>query len=406
MGPGRTKKSGGTVRTGIRQRLFFAPDCNTLVLHMPPVSTPTSRMRTIKLPCILVSMATLLLGSGFARTAVSDPLNIYFIDVEGGQSTLIVTPDKHSLLVDSGWAGQGTGFSPADPHQARDANRIVAAAKDAGVTRIDFLLITHFHPDHDGGVAELAKLMPIGTFIDHDSPSWGAVITGPDIEPAFDAYKAVRAGHTHIVPKPGDRLPIPGVAATVISSDAQVLTQPLRGAGAQNPLCSSTSLIRANDPFENPRSTGILLQFGRFRFLDVGDLSGKPLRALACPRSLIGAVDVYLVAHHGGPDAADPASFAAFSPVVAIVNNGVTKGGGAATLHSLHHVAGIKNVWQLHASSNSGAENFPQPVIANLNEGNSFWLKLEAQPDGSFRIHNPRIDTWTSYAARAPAGAE
>ena len=138
-------------------------------------------MRTIKLPCILVSMATLLLGSGFARTAVSDPLNIYFIDVEGGQSTLIVTPDKHSLLVDSGWAGQGTGFSPADPHQARDANRIVAAAKDAGVTRIDFLLITHFHPDHDGGVAELAKLMPIGTFIDHDSPSWGAVIKGPEI---------------------------------------------------------------------------------------------------------------------------------------------------------------------------------------------------------------------------------
>ena len=358
------------------------------------------------LPSVALSLAALLLATGIARNAISDPLNIYFIDVEGGQSTLIVTPGKRSLLIDTGWAGQGTGFSPADPHQARDANRIVAAARDAGITRIDFLLITHFHPDHDGGIAELAKLMQVGTFIDHERPSRGAVITGPDIEPAFEAYKALRRGHAHIVPTPGDRLPIPGIRVTVVSSRAQILTTPLPGAGAQNPLCSGTPGIAAGDPYENPRSTGILLRFGRFRFLDVGDLSGGPLRGLACPRSLIGPVNVYLVAHHGGPDAADPAIFAAFSPMVAILNNGVTKGGGAATFQSLHHVFGLKDVWQLHASGNAGTENFPPRFIANLDEGTSYWIKLEAEPDGSFRIHNPRTDVWTSYPTRDPARAE
>jgi competence protein ComEC len=357
-------------------------------------------------PLRVVSLSALLLGAGMACNAVADPLSIYFIDVEGGQSTLIVTPDKHTLLVDTGWAGQGAGFSPGDPHLARDANRIMAAAKDAGITRIDFLLLTHFHPDHDGGIAELGQLMPIGTFIDHERPSLMAVITGPDIEPAFDAYAAQREGHTHIVPRPGDRLPIPGVDVTVVSSGSQILNTPLPGGGAQNPLCNSNPEIAANDPYENPRSTGILLQFGRFRFLDVGDLSGKPLRGLACPRSLVGPVDVYLVAHHGGWDAADPATLAAFSPVVAIMNNGLTKGGGTATFHSLHHVAGLKDVWQVHASGNKRAENFPPGFIANLDEEHAYWIKLEAQPDGSFRIDNPRTGMWTDYSPRAAAPAE
>jgi competence protein ComEC len=350
-------------------------------------------------------LANLLLSIGLARGAASDSLNIYFIDVEGGQSTLVVTPDRHSLLIDTGWAGQGTGFAPGDPHRARDANRIVAAAQDAGITRIDFVLITHFHPDHDGGVAELAKLMPIGTFVDHESPSWWAMATGPDIKPAFDAYKSVRHGHVHIVPKPGDQLPIPGIEATVLSSGAEVLKKPWPGAGAHNALCTAGQLA-ASDPFENPRSTGVVIQFGHFRFLDVGDLSGKPLRRLACPRPVVEPVDVYLVAHHGGPDAADPATFAAFSPTVAILDNGRHKGGGAATFHTLHHVAGLKAVWQLHASSNTGADNFPEPFIANLDETTSYWIKLEVQPDGSFRIYNARTSRWKDYPPYGTASTE
>src|SRR3984885_7937192 len=124
---------------------------------------------------ILRVLVLWILGSisehSVAGGATPRALQIYFIDVEGGQSTLVVTPDRRSLLIDAGWAGDGSGFKPGDPHQARDANRIVAAARDAGLRKIDYLLITHFHADHDGGVAELSRLIPIQTFIDHGVPN-------------------------------------------------------------------------------------------------------------------------------------------------------------------------------------------------------------------------------------------
>lgn len=352
----------------------------------------------------LVLLTSVFSATGAARAGAPRTLTLYFIDVEGGQSTLIVTPQQQSFLVDTGWAGQGSGFVPGDPKQARDANRILAAAQDAGVSKIDYLLITHFHPDHDGGASELAKLIPLGTFIDHDTPSSGAVRTGPDVEPAFEAYRALLPGHPHIVPKPGDRLAIPGLEVTVVSSDRDALSHALPGGGAPNPLCRKAA-IPAGDPYENPRSTGVLLTYGRFRFLDVGDLTGEPLFRLACPESLTGPVSVYLVAHHGGPDTADPATFAAFAPQVAIMNNGLKKGGAPATFKLLHHVAGLEDVWQLHASDNAGADgNFPDALIANRDERTSYWIRLEAHEDGSFRILNPRTRQWKNYLPRASAG--
>ena len=347
----------------------------------------------------LLALMVLLLASGQALGADANPLTIYFIDVEGGQSTLLVTPDRHSFLVDTGWAGGGKGFAPGDPQQARDANRIMAALKDAGVSQIDFLLITHFHPDHDGGIAELGQLMPVGTFIDHGRPSEFARFTSPDIEPAYKAYVALRKGHAHIVPKPGERLPVPGLQVTVVSSAGRILRMPLPGAGAENPTCGKARALRAGDPFENPRSTGILVRFGEFSFLDVGDLTGGPLRGLVCPRSLIGPVDAYLVAHHGNNDAADPATLAAFGARAMIVNNGLTKGGGAFMFRALHGV-GAGDVWQLHETSNVGAANFPPAFIANLDLETSYWIKLEAQADGSFRVQNPRTEAWVSYPPR------
>src|SRR5690242_15857300 len=96
------------------------------------------------------AVAFCILVGGSAESSSAKNLEIYFIDVEGGQSTLVVTPDRSSLLIDTGWAGDGSGFHPGDPHRARDANRIAAAARDAGIKQIDYLLITHYHPDHDG----------------------------------------------------------------------------------------------------------------------------------------------------------------------------------------------------------------------------------------------------------------
>src|SRR5438477_7314400 len=110
---------------------------------------------------LLALLMTLLL----AQTPARKTLDIYVIDVEGGNATLFVSPSGESLLIDTGNAGAAA---------ARDAGRIVEAAKDAGVTHIDHLITTHWHGDHYGGLAELAMRMPIKQFIDH----------GKNIQPA------------------------------------------------------------------------------------------------------------------------------------------------------------------------------------------------------------------------------
>jgi beta-lactamase superfamily II metal-dependent hydrolase len=335
-----------------------------------------------------------------AATASAQTLDIYFIDVEGGQATLIVTPAKESLLIDTGFAGTGTARPAAgDPREARDANRILAAARDAGVTQIDYLMITHFHGDHIGGVVELAQLLPIKTFVDHGDVLPQAEESLPGTMRYFEAYAAVRATGKHLTPAAGDRLPLRGVDVTVVSSAAAVLPKPLEGAGARNAACGASGLP-AQEQNENPRSTGILLEHGEFRFLDVGDLSGPPLFRLACPNDMIGPVDVYLVAHHGGLDSAEPATFAAFKPRVSMLNNGATKGGAAETYKFLQQSTNRGDVWQLHRSNAAGADNFAHARIANLDETTAHWIKVAANADGSFEVTNARTGASQNYPAR------
>jgi len=337
-----------------------------------------------------------------AAAAPARTLDIYFIDVEGGQSTLLVAPDGQSLLIDTGFAGDGHSEEPVDPAKARDANRILAAAREAGIRAIDYLLITHFHGDHFGGVHELSQLIPIRHFVDHGSPP-SELLDDTDYRPSFDDYVRIRGGSAHLEPKPGDRLPLSGIDVTVVSSAGTALGKPLPGAGKPNPHCRPTAL-EPGDPYENPRSTGVVVTFGQFRFLDVGDLSGQAQYDLACPRGLIGPVDVYLVAHHGDEDNADPAIFAALEPRVAVENNGLKKGGSRETYELLHHVAGLEDVWQLHWSKKAGDSNFAADRIANLDESTAHWIKLSANEDGSFRVFNGRTGKWTDYPARHRRG--
>ena len=344
--------------------------------------------------------AALLAAPACAAGDTSRSLQIYFIDVEGGQSTLIVTPERHSLLIDTGWAADGTGFRPGDPHAARDANRIVAATRDAGISRIDYLLITHFHIDHDGSVAELSQLMPIGTFIDHSGPSAEADRASPGTKEAYEAYVKVRSGAAHLRPRPGEHLPLNDIEAVVVSSGGATLSAPLTHAGAPNATCPDHGTA-PQDPYENPRSTGVLVRYGKFRFLDIGDLTGEPLFNLVCPKNLIGPVDAYLVAHHGGADAAVAETFAALKPRVAIMNNGLSKGGARVTYEALHRIPALEDVWQLHASTDAGEANFPSKYIANLDETSAYWIKLVASEDGSFRVLNQRTREWRTYALRA-----
>jgi beta-lactamase superfamily II metal-dependent hydrolase len=318
---------------------------------------------------------------GLARLDAAATLDIYFIDVEGGQSTLIVTPAGESLLVDTGYAG----------NSGRDANRIAAAAKAAGIKQIDYLLLTHFHGDHAGGVPELAKLLPIRTFVDHDT----IVPNDESTTPVFKAYAPVRAGGRHVVPKPGDRLPVKDVDVQVVSSDTHVITKAIDGGGQPNPGCPSAA-PEPGEAKENPRSTGIHLRYGRFRFIDLGDLSGAPLFALFCPANLLGKADVYLVPHHGGADVVYPATFAV-KPRVAIMNNGEKKGGSRDAFANLRKVSGLEDVWQIHKSLADGAQNYPDDQVANLDETTGNWIKVSASQDGSFSVTNGRTGTTKSY---------
>jgi competence protein ComEC len=345
---------------------------------------------------ILPLIATLAL---LLAPAQRSTLDLYFIDVEGGQSTLIATPAGQAMLIDAGFASTGAFSSRAgDPAQARDPQRILAAAKDAGVSRLDYFLSTHFHADHAGGVPELSQLIPIDAFIDHGTVTADADKVAGTTE-IHKAYVTARQGKRHIEPKPGDQIPLKGIDATIVSSGGQVLASPLPGAApGPNGACSPPG-VPASELTENPRSTGILLQFGAFRFLDVGDLSDTPLFSLACPSDKLGLVDVYLVSHHGANDASDPSLFAAIKPRVAILNNGATKGGGPMLFKTLHGLPATET-WQLHRTTVKDSENFDEARIANLTDTTAHWIKLSASADGSFTVTNGRTNQTVRYPVR------
>ena len=340
-----------------------------------------TRLRTAIAAALILCCAVLL--------RAADTLDIYFIDVEGGQATLIVTPARESLLVDTGYAG----------NNGRDAGRIMAAVRDAGLDDIDYLLITHFHPDHDGGVVELAQQVPIRTFIDHgDFGPDGEKTANPPAIAAYKAYLPVRGKGKHLEPKPGDRLPMKGVDVTFVSSAGETIGKPVHGSGAATPSCPASAPEAAN--FENTRSTGFHLRFGEFRFIDLGDLAGRPLYSLMCPENKLGRIDAYLVPHHGGDDVSHPAYVAALQPRVAIVNNGETKGGQAKAFEMLR-ASRLEDVWQLHRSRNPGVVNFADDRIANLDETTGHWLKLSASADGAFQLTNQRTGATKNYSKPA-----
>ena len=314
-------------------------------------------------------------------------LELFFIDVEGGQATLMVTPAGESMLIDAGYGPRaGRGNIPAVP-SGRDAGRIMAAAREAGIDRIDYLLVTHFHPDHVGGVPELATRLPIGTFIDYGEPLGIDRMTAN----GYKNYEPVRAVGRHLQARAGDRLPLKGVEAEVVSAGGTLISKPLDGLGAANSACVDLE-DHPEDGTENYRSVGVLFRFGAFRFLDLGDLSGNTLTRLTCPRNLIGQVSAYLIAHHGDYDSNVPSLYAALQPRVAIMNNGVTRGGSPDSFRTLHANPFIEDVWQLHASQNPGAKNFSDDVIANVDDGTTtgFALRLSANSNGSFRVTNER----------------
>lgn len=319
--------------------------------------------------------------------AAPKTLDIYFVDVEGGQATLIVTPSKQSLLIDAGWPG----------FENRDAKRIAAAAKKAGIKKIDFLLTTHYHRDHVGGVPEIAAILPVVTFVDH-----GPIReTGKAADELFLAYRQVMEKAKRMTVKPGDTLPLKDVKVEVLSADGNLIAQARPGAGAPNPLCSSEKR-KDDDPTENARSLGTFLTFGKFRFIDLGDLTWNKELELVCPTNKIGQVDVYLTTHHG-MDISGPAAIVhALKPRVAIMNNGAKKGGSAPAWQAVHSSPGLEDFWQLHYAEAGGKENnAPDAFIANpVEDGSGGWIRVSAESSGAFTVYNSRNKYQKTYAAR------
>jgi competence protein ComEC len=331
-------------------------------------------------------LRALLLFALPALLPAAKNLEIYSVDVEGGQATLFVSPSGESMLVDTGWGG----------FDKRDANRIAAAAKAAGVKKIDYLVITHYHADHVGGVLQLAEKMPIHNFVDH----------GPSVEQnqqgkvLFNTYLEYRDKGTHIEVKPGDTVPIKGLDVKVLSAAGKVIDAPLPGAGQPNPECAAFQM-KDPDPTENAQSVGMLITYGSFRMLDLGDLTWNKEKDLVCPVNKIGMVDLYLVSHHGMNMSGSPQLVHAIHPKVALMNNGPRKGGSPEVWQTIHDTPGVQDLWQLHYAVAGGKEhNSADTVIANLDETNvceGRWIRVEAQKDGSFKLYNSRNKFEQSY---------
>jgi beta-lactamase superfamily II metal-dependent hydrolase len=343
-------------------------------------------------------------------------LEIYVVDVEGGNATLFVAPSGESVLIDTGNGGAGA---------VRDADRIMAAAKDAGLTRLDHLITTHWHGDHFGGMAELAGRIPIRHFIDH-GPNVQAGAAAAD-EFLQKTYPTLYAKSKHTVVRPGDTIAIAGLEWRVVTSAGEAIKTSLSGAGAPNPYCSSFK-PQAVDAGENAQSVGSIVTFGAFRTAHLGDLTWNKEFDLMCPNNRIGAVDLFVVSHHGQPVSNSEVLVHALESRVAIMNNGTRKGGQPDAMRIIHGAPGLEDLWQLHFSLLSGQEyTVPGLFIANLideptttmplaamapppagaaappppvHNGPAYWIKVTARSDGSFTVTNARNGFSKTYGRR------
>ena len=366
-------------------------------------------MRAVSTMVLVVALAAVPVAQARRTT-----LDIYVVDVEGGNATLFVAPSGESLLIDSGNAGAVASV--------RDAERIVAAAKDAGLTRIDTLITTHWHGDHYGGMSELAARIPIGAFVDH----------GPNVQPApatddflQTTYPQLYAKAQHRVAHPGERIAIAGLTVTVVASAGEIIKTPLPGGGGANPYCANFK--PGDNNAEDPMSVAIAITFGRFRTMHLGDLTKNKEFELACPMNRLGTIDLFLGLHHGVDSSNSEALVHALRPRVAIMNNGTRKGGQPEVMKTLYSSPGLEDLWQMHFSQLSGQEyTVPGMFIANLldepsasmpvapiaapapgpgaspapvHNGPAYWFKVSAREDGSFTVTNTRNQFSKTYAA-------
>lgn len=338
----------------------------------------------------------LMLGAMAAvPAAAADPghVRIVVIDVEGGAATLYVTPHGRSLLIDAGWPAGMSG-------SGNSADRIVAAARSQGLSRIDYLVVTHYHVDHVGGAAALIARFPVGTIIDHGGNRELAapgVAAGPAAPSTlYPAYLTAIAGHPHKVMRAGETLDIDGLKLTTLTSDGTPIARPLSGAGEPGIGCDAAAGNKDVGGEENPRSLGLLLRWGKARVLSLADLTWDAEAGLVCPRDRVGRVDLMLADNHGSGNANNPALIRTVRPRVAIIANGPRKGGDPSTFDTLWSAGAA--VWQLHFATRAAARNtVPQQIVNEGGEDGALPLLVDLSSDGSIGVTNERTGKTILY---------
>ncbi len=344
-----------------------------------------------------VFMWTTAAGSQARQAQQSKPLDIYYIDTEGGKSVLFVSPTGETLLFDTGTGGDGN----------RDLDRILAVIKAANlpVQQLDHVIVSHYHGDHAGNAAALADKLPIRNFYDHGG--WSVELQ-TNRAVAFNAYREIRRKAHVVVPKPGSKIPISGFDVTVVANAGELITSPvsgMAGAGSPNSLCRQFAPKIQDATPENYYALGTVIRYGNFRMLDLSDLTWNQEKDLVCPNNLLGTnFDVYNTTRHGTDFSGNAVMVHATRPRVAVMNNSPMKGGTPETFKIIKSSPGLLDFWQLHYSENVGKEiNSPDPFIANLEpmptNHPAHFIMLSAHMDGSFTVTNER----TGFSKRYPA---
>jgi len=358
-----------------------------------------------------------------AVVRAANTLDIYWIDMEGGAGTLIVTPAGESVLIDTG--------NPGATNTDSSAVRIHKAAVAAGVSKIDYLILTHFHMDHYGGAASLATLMPIGKVLDNGIPEHDSDgVTNNDARwtRGIQPYRDFKADSRSLI-QPGQVLPLKQTSGAaplsfyIVGARKQYPIPGYVPTNTVNPVCVEAveqelgaphgakvtdaqvaELLKKTahdvDTTDNANSAVSLIKFGPFKFFVGGDLTWNMEGKLVCPFNPVGTVDLYQVDHHGLNLSNNPLLVRSLSPIVTVMSNGPRKGAMPETLATLRSVSSIQAMWQIHRNSLGGKDfNTDTNYIANMPvncEGN--YIKCSVDPSGkSYTVSIPATGFSKTY---------